>query len=110
METIEAKNTISKMKAAWPNMYAPNDGERISLYVNAIIGYDFHFCSNKVEKLINTRRNYPSVSELLEYLDIDEKPKFNISSSCNICDNTGWQFIDDVGHGTVVKCSCGKLD
>lgn len=110
METYQAKEILSKMKSAWTNIYSNSDGERMQLFVNCIIKYDYRDADKKIDKLISTRKNYPSIAELEEFLNIDEQYKSQINANCKICDNTGWKFIDDTGHGTVVKCSCGKLD
>lgn len=101
MNTQDVIVLMSRMEAAWPNIFAKNR-ERETLYGNEFISCDYQKASSALNKLIGEQKMYPSISELRQALK-SESALVRIENDCEECEGTGWIFTKD---NFVTDCVC----
>jgi hypothetical protein len=111
MDNYQQQAIIKKIKSAYPKIWGSEDMERRQLFLQTFKDCEYNAFNNKLDLYIIGNSRMPTVADMSE-LARSCMPTVAVTTStyCKICDNTGWKFIDDTGHGTVVQCPCGKLD
>ena len=106
METREALELTKLMKSAWPSIFTTSDSDRIQMYINCLIDHQYFETKKKIDQLISSRKNFPSIAELKEYLNAGQKEDKTISY-CHACDDTGWKFVN-IEKNIVARCQCAS--
>ncbi len=106
MNTEESKMLIRRMKAAWPSLFRENDVERIQLLAKTFEPYTMMVANAVVNRLIYELDTPPSLARLAQALKAHNPVEQTAGRSCDRCENTGWIFVSNEGHGTTRRCAC----
>lgn len=84
------------------------DDERRRLLMLDLQKYEFRQANDAIDRLLRETKSAsaPSIEEIMSF--IRASGTFQRETGlCSVCGNSGWFFVSDEGHGTVMRCECG---